>query len=143
MYHCPSDIYIASALGVGIYNDGMMFVEKVLRELGLSVSEFTTNALQQKDENRWQRAEKRATTEWKEQRKRKRRRQLGVEDAAERREGPTYEPGCFGPDGELLNLPTVLDTAEPPAKQPRICKTCRGPVKGHNRAKGCPPYLEN
>ena len=50
MYHSPLDIYIASALGVGIYNDGMMFVEKVLCELGLSVSEFTTNALQQKDE---------------------------------------------------------------------------------------------
>ena len=140
LYHSPSDIYIASALAIGVFNEGMVFIEKVLKELGLSVSEHAGKSLQQKDTHRQKRSEQRATVEWKEKRKRKRKRQLGFEDAAERREGPTYEPGCFGPDGELMNLPTEIDAMEPPAKKVRVCRSCQQPRKGHQRGKGCPPY---
>ena len=140
IYHSPSDIYIAT-LGIGIYNDGMSFVDRVLKELGLSVSEHAAKVIAQKDTCRQQRAAQRATKEWKEERKRKRKRKLGFEEASERTEGPTYEPGCFGPDGELMELPTAVDNAEPPAKKKlRVCKNCQGPVKGHKRGKGCPPY---
>ena len=71
LYHSPSDIYIASALAIGVFNEGMVFIEKVLKELGLSVSEHAGKALQQKDTHRQKRSEQRATVEWKEKRKRK------------------------------------------------------------------------
>ena len=37
--HSPGNIYMATACAVGLFNEGMVFVEKFLKQLGLSVSE--------------------------------------------------------------------------------------------------------
>ena len=80
--------------------------------------------------------------EWKEQQKRKRKKQLSVQDAAEAEEGATYEPGVFGPDGELLQLPIAIEDMEPPAKRQRQCRTYNMPSTNERtpEGKGCPPY---
>ena len=98
----------------------------------MSAVDHSTLALKKKDKERQLRAKNRSTTEWKEQQKKKRRGQLGVEDKAEEKEGPSYEPGRFGPDGELMDLPTSVDSIALPA---RTCRTCAQPRKGHSRAK--------
>ena len=129
-FHSPVDVYMASALAVGVFNDGMAFLEGVLNELGLQASDHALAGLKKKDERRHRTAKKRSQPEWKEAQKKKRRHQLGIEEQTEEQAGPTYEPGLFGPDGQLTSLPTSIghDEEEPPAKKARTCRKKRALV---------------
>ena len=62
--------------------------------------------------------------------------QLGIQDAAEEDEGATYEPGMFGPDGELLQLPIAIEDMEPPAKRQRQCRTYNMPSTNERTPEG-------
>lgn len=84
------------------------------------------SVMKEKDVER-QTAEIRSKREWKEQQKKKRKRRKGMEDKSEEQEGPTYEPGLFGPDGKLLDLPTSFMDVKPAAKKARTCRSCNQP----------------
>lgn len=139
VYHSPQEVMAATALAVGIFNDGLEpFCRKVLANLGVSAG--NTMALKRRDSLRQERYKKRSKQEWKAVEKKKRKARLGYEDKAEEEEGDTYEPGSFGPDGQPLRLATDVGDVAPAPKKARQCRTCHGPMKGHKRGRGCPPY---
>ncbi len=88
---------------------------------------------------RIKKGEKKMQPAWQEKRKKKRKRRLGIEDKAEAKEGTVYAAGSFGPDGEMLQLPTSV-TSEPKTRKAPQCTVCHKPRKGHRKGQGCPPY---
>ena len=142
-YHSTAEVTTASALGVGIFNEGLAtFVSKVLGRLGVTVSRHSSQVFEKKDTERRRRYALRSSAEWKKVQKQKRKAQLGIEDELEEQEGDVYEAGGFMPDGTAFrpDVDGEQPSGQPPAKKSRQCRHCKGPVKGHKRGKGCPPY---
>ena len=88
-------------------------------------------AMSAADNKRVRKAEKATSAESKMQRKKRKQKKARKEDAAVEREGPTYEAGAFGPDGNLLDIP--LRDATNAAKKPRKCRKCGNALKGEKR----------
>ena len=83
------------------------------------------------DNERVRKAQKATSEESKMQRKKRKQKKARKEDAAVEQEGPTYEAGAFGPDGNLLDIP--LRDATNAAKKPHKCRKCGNALKGEKR----------
>lgn len=53
------------------------------------------------------------------------------------KEGVMYEPGGFGPDGQLIEVPAA-EASKRKNTSVRKCRKCKQPMKGHKRGQPCP-----
>lgn len=135
IFQNPQVIFFAGALATGLFNDGHVFLGKVLNRLGYAPGKFTIKAMETADKERVRKAKLQAKLETKAKRKARRNKKHHKEDAAVQKEGVLYQPGGFGPDGKLIQMAS----SDPGStKKTRKCKKCHQPYKGHKRGQPCP-----
>ena len=113
---------LAAAMATGIFNDGHVFVGKVLNWLGYHTGQYTIKAMEKADEERVRKAKQEAKEQTKADRKSRKRRKHQNEDQATEKEGVMYEPGGFGPDGSLLQIETPKDATAKQKKTAEVQK---------------------
>ena len=142
VYHSPQIMHLAAALAIGKFNDGSVFVGKMLQRLGYGIGVHTLDSLHKADEERLRKARLEESEEAKERRKKIKKKKDEKEDTALEKEGVQYEPGAFGPDGNLLEIPpsSTNNNSAAGSKRPRVCKKCKQPMKGHKRGECHPEW---
>ena len=141
MSHNPHMMFFAFAMATGAFDDGHLFIGKVLNRLGYQTGKYALKAMEAADKERVRKALQKAKAQTKADRKKRKKSKREKEDRVTQKEGVLYEPGCFGPDGKLRSFEEGNST--PKKKQTRTWRQCKLPIRGHERCQPCPTAADS